>query len=229
MRVARTTLYTSRKPRHHELDGVHYHFRSREEIEKLPSPRFVVFSVHEHLQALDLQDVVAKLQDHDAVFVEVFHTAIEKLNEWAEKYKHEHDLEVISIFLLPASVDEVEAISAHLGVEPREVLYRLVAGKMRRRGEDDEEEIEREARDAWAEVQSAPHYDHRIVCPHGEDEVDAWTGKHLEDLHPHVQLVVEQFHAFFSRHPGRKKLVVLSGPSCTGKGPLWATYSRLYL
>lgn len=54
MKVAKTILYYSRAPKPTELDGVHYHFRSREAIEALPAPRFVTFPVRDHVQALDL-------------------------------------------------------------------------------------------------------------------------------------------------------------------------------
>ncbi|MHA1732960.1 MAG: hypothetical protein ACTSU5_13520 [Promethearchaeota archaeon] len=229
LKVGRTILYYSRPPRGGELDGVHYHFRTREEIEALESTHFIVFPVREHLQALDLDDIRTKLEDHDVVFVEIYHTIIDRLNDWAREFQDKFDLLVESIFLLPMGFDEVRMVEGHLGIPPGEFIARLIRGKMKLRGRDGPEEVDRQARDAWEEMQSAPKYKHRIVCPHGEDEVEAWFGKSVEELHPHVQLVLEQFKSIMMSHPGRKRIVVLSGPSCTGKGPLWATFSRLYL
>jgi guanylate kinase len=49
-------LYNGRAPRPGEVDGVDYHFRSRNEIEDLKSTdSFVVLDVHGDLQALNIQ------------------------------------------------------------------------------------------------------------------------------------------------------------------------------
>ncbi len=229
MHITRTVLYYSRPKKDLELSDYHYHFRSREEIESLSPPRYVVFPVRDELQALDLEDIREKLETYDVVFVEIYHTVIDKLREWAQNYgKAHYDFEISSIFLLPVSYEELNMIEKHAGKPPEDIMYELVAGKMHRRGKDSPESIERQARDAWWEMQSAMKYDHRIVCPHGEDEIDLWMG-HIDEMHPHIHLVIEQFRGIIQRDPGKKKLVILSGPSCTGKGPLWAAYYRLFI
>lgn len=55
-------LYNSRAPRPGEADGVDYHFRSREEIEKLKGKaHFVVLDVRGDLQAVDIQQLSQSL------------------------------------------------------------------------------------------------------------------------------------------------------------------------
>src|SRR5215471_10054898 len=61
--VQRVVLFNSRVPRPGEMDGVDYHFRSREEIEALRSdPRYVVLDVRGDLQGLDLEELSALLE-----------------------------------------------------------------------------------------------------------------------------------------------------------------------
>jgi guanylate kinase len=55
--LQKLVLFNSRVPRPGEMDGVDYHFRTREQIEALPcDPRYVVLDVRGDLQGLDLDD-----------------------------------------------------------------------------------------------------------------------------------------------------------------------------
>src|ERR687891_493163 len=65
-RLQPLVLYNSREPRPGEVDGVDYHFRSREEIEILKAKNhFVVMDVRGDLQALDLQELSESLAKGD--------------------------------------------------------------------------------------------------------------------------------------------------------------------
>ena len=62
-------LYNSREARPGEVDGVYYHFRSRDQIENLKAKdHFVVMDVRGDLQALDLQVLSASLVKGDVFF-----------------------------------------------------------------------------------------------------------------------------------------------------------------
>ena len=51
-------LYNSRAARPGEMDGIDYHFRTREEIEKLKNKdNFVVMDVRGDLQAIDINEL----------------------------------------------------------------------------------------------------------------------------------------------------------------------------
>ncbi|MHC4718513.1 MAG: guanylate kinase, partial [Planctomycetota bacterium] len=59
-------LYNSRAARPGEVDGVDYHFRTREEVEDLKTKdHFVVMDVRGDLQALDLQELSELLAKGD--------------------------------------------------------------------------------------------------------------------------------------------------------------------
>ncbi len=61
--------YHDRTARPGELDGVDYHFRSRDEIENLKKKdQFVVMEVRGDLQALDIQELLASLPNSDVFF-----------------------------------------------------------------------------------------------------------------------------------------------------------------
>ncbi len=62
-------LYNNRTARPGELDGVDYHFHSCDVIENLKNKdQFVVMDVHEDLQALDLQELLALLPKGNVFF-----------------------------------------------------------------------------------------------------------------------------------------------------------------
>jgi guanylate kinase len=68
-RLQPLVLYNSRDPRPGEVDGVDYHFRSREQIENFKAKdHFVVMDVRGDLQALDLQELSASLAKGDVFF-----------------------------------------------------------------------------------------------------------------------------------------------------------------
>ena len=68
-RMKRLVLYNSRAPHPGELDGVDYHFRTRSQVERLvASSRYAVLEVRGDLQALDVDELTAFVQQHDVFF-----------------------------------------------------------------------------------------------------------------------------------------------------------------
>ena len=119
-------LYNSRGPRPGEVDGVDYHFRSREQIEKLKSKdHFVVLDVRGDLQALDLHELSASLAKGDVFFEgnAFVGRALQTVTGLAEVNR-------LSVFLSPLSRDEILFLKA---AKPGVSLPDFVADVMRRK------------------------------------------------------------------------------------------------
>src|SRR5215470_19210591 len=117
-------LYNSRDARPGEVDGVDYHFRSREQIEHLKvNDHFVVMDVRGDLQALDLQELSASLAKGDVFFEgnPFVGWALQTSPALAEVNR-------LSVFMSPLSRDEIIFLKA---AEPRVSLPDLIADVMR--------------------------------------------------------------------------------------------------
>ena len=101
-KLRKLVLYNCRSPRPGEIDGKDYHFRSREEIERLrEKDNFIVLDVRGDLQAVDLNDAERTLAAGD-LFFEGNPFVGRKLQEaFASK------VTVLSIFLAPLSHEEI--------------------------------------------------------------------------------------------------------------------------
>jgi guanylate kinase len=167
-------LYNSRAPRPAEVDGVAYHFRSREYIEALKAKdHFVVLDVRGDLQALDLQVLSQDLNQSD-----VFFEGNPYIGRTLQTHPALADVDRLSIFMSPLSRAELLFLKE---VEPEVSLPDLVTDLMRRKllrrtrkqkGEiplPDLEDIERRASNAYRELQMAHHFQHVIPNHDGED------------------------------------------------------------
>ncbi len=101
-KLRQLVLYNCRSPRPGELDGRDYHFRSRDEIERLrEKENFIVLDVRGDLQAVDLKDAERTLAAGD-LFYEGNPFIGRKLQEaFVSK------VTVLSIFLAPLSHEEI--------------------------------------------------------------------------------------------------------------------------
>ncbi|HXV80171.1 MAG TPA: hypothetical protein VEG60_09855 [Candidatus Binatia bacterium] len=167
-------LYNSRDARPGEVDGVDYHFRSREQIENLKEKdHFVVMEVRGDLQALDLQELSASLAKGDVFFEgnPFVGRALQTSDALAEVNR-------LSVFMSPLSREEVLFLKA---AEPNVSLPDLIADVMRRKllrrtrrqkGElslNDLENIEKRATGAYGELREAHHFEYVIPNHDGED------------------------------------------------------------
>ena len=119
-------LYNSRNARPGEMDGVDYHFRSRDEIEKLKrDDHFVVLDVRGDLQAVDLQRLSDDLE-RGSVFFEG-NPFIGRLLQTHSGLKR---ISRLSVFMSPLSGEEILFLKS---VEPGIDLSGLVTDVMRRR------------------------------------------------------------------------------------------------
>jgi guanylate kinase len=154
--------------------GADYHFRSRQEIEKLKElDNFAVMEVRGDLQALDLNELSGNLKKGDVLFegnpfvgrLLQTHPALEGINR-------------LSIFMSPLSNEEILFLkSANPSVALPDFITDVMRRKLLRRtrkqkGElslKDLENIEKRASSAYAELQDAHHFQHIIPNHDGED------------------------------------------------------------
>jgi guanylate kinase len=173
-RLRPVVLYNSRAPRPGELDGIDYHFRSRQRVEALGGEpdRYVVMDVRGDLQALDLRELEDLLAESDAFF---------EGNPFIGRTLLTHErlaaVPRLGMFMAPLTRDEV----AFLGTQPTVSLPDLVADVMRRKllrrtareksglALPDLETIERRCGSAYGELRLAHLFDHVIPNHDGED------------------------------------------------------------
>ena len=96
-------MYNDRSPRPGELDGIDYHFRSKEEIEKFRnSEDHLVMQVRNDLHAIYLKDMVEKLKKGHVIFEGSTFAGIELLNNLRLS-----NVSKIAVFVSPFSKEEI--------------------------------------------------------------------------------------------------------------------------
>ena len=173
-KLVRFVLYDSRAPRPGEVDGVDFHFRSREYIESLRDKAgYSVFAVRADLQAMDAHELERKLAVSD-----VFFEGNPYIGSGLLDFVAEHQTECLSIFLSPLAREEITELKAP---GKRVSLADLLADVMRRKllrrttrhkavlSLGDLEDIEIRATSAYGELQQAWRFDYVIPNHDGED------------------------------------------------------------
>jgi guanylate kinase len=137
-RVERVVAYTTRNPRMGEVDGLDYNFISVPDFQnKASKGEFLEFKeVHGNWYATPLTDMEN--------LIEAGKVAILKIDVQGALHAMSLRKDAISIFILPPSMQELEA-------------------RIRGRGLDDSEVIEKRLINAQDEVALAPKYHHQIV------------------------------------------------------------------
>ena len=184
----------SRKPRfkrsegRYEVHGVDYYFSPRGMVELLPRDRFLVGDLGYGLQAMDLAHLEEMFDANDVVFTEMSLVFQDPLADWVKRQAR-FDIEVRHVMLVPMTLEEVERKSAETGAPPEQVVYEVMIGKQRRRGEDPPEKMERRARAAYPEMKAARPGTKIIVCRAGEDDLSEWG----RPLGPEARRVLGEF------------------------------------
>jgi len=176
-RLAKFVLYDSRAPRPGEVDGVDFHFRSRQFIEDLrDQPQFRVFEVRNDLQAMDTREL--ELRSRPDATRDVFFEGNPFIGSGLLDLAEVHQSAVLSIFLSPLTAEEIVELKART---PSVCLPEFVTDVMRRKllrrttrqkgilSQKDLENIEVRAASAYGEMQQAWRFDHVIPCHDGED------------------------------------------------------------
>jgi len=176
--LRKLVLFNSRSPRPGEVEGVDYHFRTRNQVEALRvESRYAVLDVRGDLQALDVEKLRVWLTESHAFF---------EGNPFVGRALQTHPgldgIDRLSIFLSPVSMEEVIYLKAP---ERNVSLSDLVADIMRRKllrrtrrqklelSAKDLENIEARATSAYRELKEAWHFDYVIPNHDGEDS-DNW-------------------------------------------------------
>jgi guanylate kinase len=172
-RLRKLVLYNCRSPRPGEIDGKDYHFRSRQEIERLrEKENFIVLDVRGDLQAVDLNDAERTLAAGDLFFEGNPFVGRKLLEVFAPK------VSVLSIFLSPLSHEEIvflrsQARSLSLENFLTDVMRRKLLRRTQRQKNilslKDLENIERRAASAYTELKEAWNFEHIIPNHDGED------------------------------------------------------------
>ena len=138
---------TSRRPRHYETDGVHYHFKSDEQFEALIKADGLLewARVHEHYYGTPKAPLEANLAADRGVVMNIdVQGGI--LIRGARP-------DAVLIFILPPSMAVLEA-------------------RLRRRASDAEEEIQRRLTNARGEIAASPAYDYLVVNAELDEAVE---------------------------------------------------------
>ncbi len=200
-RLTKFVLYDSRAPRPGEVDGVHYHFRRREEIEAFcDDPHFRVFEVRNDLQAMDTRVLKRLLSESD-----VFFEGNPFIGSGLLEFVKGNNIPSVSVFLSPLArreIVELQDQGVHLPAFVTDVMRRkLLRRTTRQKGilsQKDLENIEIRASSAFGEMQQAWHFDHVIVNHDGEDS-DHWDAFY----HPigDARTTLQAFAALLSGEP----------------------------
>ncbi|WP_324696365.1 guanylate kinase [Candidatus Thiothrix phosphatis] len=136
--VAVSVSHTTRPPRPGEQDGVHYHFTNAETFrQQVAEGNFLEYAqVFDNYYGTSRLSVNALLESGKDVILEIDWQGARQVRERAEN--------VISIFILPPSVDALQE-------------------RLHGRGQDSEETIRRRMRDAQNEMSHYPEYDYVVI------------------------------------------------------------------
>jgi guanylate kinase len=130
---------TTRPRRASEIDGVHYHFRSKREFEMLRDTDQLLewAEVHGNLYATPREPAERALAEGRDMLFDI---------DWqgAEQLRDKMRGDIVSVFILPPSMRELK-------------------GRLRRRAEDQEPVIEARLKNARAEIEHWRDYDYVVI------------------------------------------------------------------
>jgi guanylate kinase len=177
-KLHKLVLVNSRDPRPGELDGVDYHFRTRDQVEALRADgRYAVLEARSDLQALDIEELESLLGRGDVLF-----EGNPYVGRALQTQMRLAGFDRLSIFLSPLSRDEITYLKAperNLSLEEfaTDVMRRkLLRRTQRQKGilsARDLENIETRASSAYRELREAWHFQYVIPNHDGEDS-DNW-------------------------------------------------------
>ncbi|MBN1542133.1 hypothetical protein JW992_08280 [candidate division KSB1 bacterium] len=175
----RPILYSSRKPRPGERDGIHFHFRSPEEIQQLPQERYLVGQVRHIWQALDLHELRSALQNQPLAIAEIYptlaKTLVNRCSDWLS-------LHIERIFVAPVTHEEIESLIEYMSFpSPHQAMAAVMAHKQVLRAmqqgkilsPDELDDIRQRASRAYDELEMAKDYDY-ILINHDTEDSPHW-------------------------------------------------------
>jgi guanylate kinase len=173
-RLQAPVLYNSRDPRPGEVDGVAYHFRSREYLESLRGEEgYLVMDVRKDIQALAMADLQAVLDSGSDAFFEgnpYIAAALMKAPEL-------QGTPLVAVFLSPLSREEIETLGREASGQVERIVADVMRRKLLRRTQKqkgilslrDQEDIEARCGAAYRELGYAWQFEHVFPNHDGED------------------------------------------------------------
>ena len=161
--LQRAVTATSRAPRGKEKDGVDYHFFSPEAFEEaIRQGRFFEHArVHGRHYGVLKEEVLGKLEARVDLLLNIDVQGAATFRQ-AEREEARLRGRVVSVFLMPDSLDQLR-------------------GRLRGRGQDGDEEIERRLRTALEEVRCASAYDYVVRSGTREADYDRLRAVYLAE------------------------------------------------
>jgi len=171
-------LYTSRSPRSIETEGVDYYFRSEDEIRSYPRERYIIGQVRKIWQAIDLREMHELFTSSSLIILEIYPTLGKMFRDHPLMRQLTADFEVCTVFISPASEDEMHALRVSMGFHsPEESVAAIMLPKLISRTQQQGklltpetlEDLQVRASMAYKEMKMAENYTCRIVNHDGED------------------------------------------------------------
>lgn len=175
-------LFTSRPPRSIETEGVDYYFRSEQDIRSFPPARFIVGQIRKIWQAIDLMEMQGLFVHSSLIILEIYPTLGKLFRDHPLIRQLTADFEVYTVFISPASEDEIHALQINMGfASPEEtaaaIMLPKLIGRTQQQGKlltpEVLEDLEIRASMAYEEMKMGENYTYRIVNHDGEDS-DNW-------------------------------------------------------
>jgi guanylate kinase len=178
--MAMPILYTSRRPRPIEQEGIDYYFRSEDEICEMPKERFIVGRARVIWQAVDLLQIAEMFEKESLIVLEIYPTLGQLfLNHPAVK-KMSASFRLRTVFLSPATEEEIQALQFHMKIKsPQEAAAAIMLPKLISRSQQqgkvlsptEVEDLQIRAGRAFDEILMAKQYEEIIVNHDGEDSL----------------------------------------------------------
>ena len=171
-------LYTSRPPRSIETEGVDYYFRSEQDIRSFPPERYIIGQIRKIWQAIDLMEMPALFTHSNLIILEIYPTLGKLFQDHPLIRQLTADFELCTVFISPASEDEMHALQINMGFRSPEetaaaIMLPKLIGRTQQQGKlltpEVLEDLETRASMAYEEMKMGENYAHRIINHDGED------------------------------------------------------------
>ena len=153
--VERAVTSTTRKPRRGEVDTVDYYFFDQDTFQaKIEAGAFYEYAlVHNQLYGTLKSEVQGKLANGIALLLNIDVQGAAQMRETAQNDPLLKG-KVVTVFIMPPTIE-------------------VLATRLRGRGTDAEDEIQRRMAVAVEEMQLSKHYDHKILSASREEDLAA--------------------------------------------------------
>ena len=188
--LAFSVSHTTRLPRGGEVNGIDYHFVTEHEFQRMvQADEFLEWAtVHNRSYGTSLAEVGSRLSSGIDVLLDIDVQGARRVLElYRETSTWRLGVPVHSIFIMPPSFAELEA-------------------RLRARGLDDQDEIDRRLAVSYDEIREAGKYDYAIINDHAESASRTLNSIIVEKRHrrPRIQRRVEAVQEDFKNSRSRK-------------------------